>query len=192
MLKNLFEQLYRLIFQPSRAWNILINEKEENVNDKDFFLKNYIYPVIGIVALFAFIGVFFHRKEFDIQLALRLMIKVVIALFAGFYLASFLLSKVIERFFSNASDYKLCQRFVGYSSALIYVMYMVLGIFPEFDFLQLILLYTIYIVWEGAPVYMQISDGERGKFTAAASAIVLLSPIIIEKIMFLTMPGMRT
>ena len=192
MLKKLFERLYRLIIQPAKTWNILADEKEEEIVDNNSFLKTYLYPAIGIVALLTFVGVFFYKKEFDVQLAIRLMIKVLIALFAGFYLASFILSKVMEHIFFMANSYKLCQRFVGYSSALIYAMYILLAIFPDYGFLQLFLLYTIYIIWEGASDYMQIPENERNRFTAIATAIILLSPFIIEKMMFLTMPGMRT
>ena len=191
MFKSLFEQLYNLIFQPTKAWKALANEKENEVTNNDHFLKTYLYPIIGLIALLAFLGVFFYKKEFDMQIALRKTINISIALFAGFYLASYLLSEIMVRYFSDGKYYKECQRFVGYSSALVYVMYVFLAIFPDFAFLQFILLYTVYIVWEGASSYMQISDNQKSKFTLATSAIVILSPIIIEKIMFLTMPGMR-
>jgi len=190
MIKNLFEQLYRLIFQPVKAWSELVEAREEKVTDNDSFFNTYLYPVIGIIALLTFVGVFFYEKTFGVQLALRLTIKALIALFAGFFLASFLLSIVMERLFL-IKEYKLCQRFVGYSSALIYAMCMVSAIFPGYGFLQLILLYTIYIVWEGASGYMQIPENEKNRFTAIASVIILLSPFVIEKIIFLTMPGMR-
>ena len=191
MIKELFERLYRIIIQPAKTWNILADEKEEEIIDNNTFLKTYLYPVIGIVALLTFAGVFFHKKEFDIELAFRLTIKVLITLFVGFYFASFLLSKTMEHLFFKENSFKLCQRFVGYSSALIYAMYIILAIFPDYSFLQLFLLYTIYIIWEGASVYMQIPENERNRFTAIAAAIILLSPFIIEKMMFLTMPGMR-
>ncbi|MCL2649854.1 MAG: YIP1 family protein [Candidatus Azobacteroides sp.] len=191
MLKDLFERLYRIIFQPATTWNILADEKGEEIIDNDSFLKTYLYPVIGVVALATFIGGIFYKKEFDVQLALKLTIKVSIALFAGFYLASYLLSEIMPRYFSREKNYKECQRFAGYSSALVYVMYIILAILPDFGFLQLILLYTIYMIWEGAITYMQISENERSKFTIMATAIVLLSPIIIEKMMYFTMPGMR-
>jgi len=192
MIAQLFKQLYRMILQPAMAWKVLADEKKEETTEDDSFFKTYLYPVIGIVAILTFTGVFFHRKEFSVELALRLTIKVSIALFAGFYMASFFLSKLMERFFSTVNNEKLCQGFVGYSSALVYVVYMILAIFPGFGFLQLILLYTVYIIWEGATVYMQITESERNKFTAAATAIILLSPFIIEKIMLFTMPGMRS
>jgi len=185
MLKKLFKQLYRIIFQPEKAWNDL------SIVDNGSFFKAYLYPVIGIVALLTFTGVFFHKKEFSTELALRLTVNVLITLLAGFYLASQLLAEIMVRFFSDDKQYKLCQRFTGYSSALIYVMYMVLAIFPDYSFLLLSLLYTVYIVWGGAVSFMQIREDQRIKFTVLASAIVLLAPFIIKWIMFITMPGMR-
>jgi len=191
MLKRLFKQLFLLIFQPTTAWKVLADEREEEITNNNSFLETYLYPIIGIAAILAFIGVFFHKKEFDVQLALRLTIKIIIALFAGFYLAALLLPKAMEHFLSIKSNDKLCQRFIGYSSALVYLTYMVLAIFPEFSFLSLFMLYTVYMIWEGAMPYMQIPENKRSKFTAIASVIILLSPFIIKQIMSLTMPGMR-
>ena len=180
-----------IIFQPAKTWSELADEKEEEIVDNDSFFKTYLYPVIGIVALLTFAGVFFHKKEFSVELALRLTINALISLFVGFYLASHLLSEMMLKFFSDKKQYKLCQRFIAYSSALIYVMYMVLALFSGYNFLLLILLYTVYIVWEGAVSYMQIPEEQRINFTMFASAIVLLSPFIIKWIMFMTMPGMK-
>lgn len=190
MFERLFKQLYLLIIHPAKAWNILVNEREEEIKNNRYFFEVYLYPIWGIVALLAFIGVFFHKKDFDVQLAFRLTIKVIITLFAGFYLAVLLLSKALE-YFSIKSNRKLCERFIGYSSALIYVIYLILAIFPDFSFLSLILFYTIYIIWEGAESYMQISEEQRPKFTFIASVIILSSPFIVEQIMTWTMPGMR-
>lgn len=198
MIKILFEQLYRLIFQPAKAWNIL-SEKAENTqsslnkrqSENDSFFKDYLYPAIGIVALLSFLGILFNRKEFDVQLALKATISATLSLFVGFYLASFLLSEAMGRLFSEEKHYRRCERFAGYSSALVYVLYMFLAVFPEFSFLYLLSLYSIYMIWEGATPYMHIAEDQKVKFTVIASAIILLSPVLISKIIYMTMPGMR-
>ncbi len=188
MLKKIFEILFNIIIKPAKIWSTFSKDETDN---NDLFLKSYLYPVIGIISLLTFVGVLFYKKEFEIQLSLRLTISVVITLFAGFYLASALLSEVVSRYFSTGKIYKKCERFVGYSSALFYVMYMVLAIFPDFSFIKIGLLYTIYIVWEGAISYMSIPEDKRIGFSIAATAIILVSPMIVETIMFFTMPGMR-
>ena len=86
---------------------------------------------------------------------------------------------------------KLCQRFVGYSSSLMFALNIVLMLLPEFFFLRIFILYTFYIVWEGAGPYMQVEENERLKFVGIATAVILLTPALIEVLLFLLMPGLR-
>ncbi len=188
MLKGLFGLLFSIIYQPSKAWNML-SEKQETDNEN--FFKSYFYPLLGIIALFSFLGVFFTRKEFEVQLALKNAISLLIAVYAGLYLASYLLSEFRFRYLGKEKDLKLCQRFVGYASAIVYALYLVLSFFPEFFFLKIFLLYTVYIVWEGATSYMGVEEKHKLKFTLLASVIIILCPFLIEKITFMLMPGLR-
>ena len=189
MFKNIFDLLIRLILQPAKAWDTLSDKQETN---NDLFFKSYLYPLFGLVALLSFVGVFFSSKSFDIQLALKNSIRLIIAVFIGFYLASFLLSEVMKRIFDHSGEIKLCQRFVGYSSSLIYVLSMILSLFPEeFFFLYIFLFYTIYIIWEGSVRYMYIKEKEQVKFSAFASMIILVCPYLINTIMYMLMPGLR-
>lgn len=86
---------------------------------------------------------------------------------------------------------KLCQRFVGYSSSLMFALNIVLMLLPEFFFLRIFILYTFYIVWEGAGPYMQVEENIRLKFVGIATAVILITPALIEFVLFLLMPGLR-
>lgn len=86
---------------------------------------------------------------------------------------------------------KLCQRFVGYSSSLMFALNIVLMLLPEFFFLRIFILYTFYIVWEGADPYMQVEENERLKFAGIATVVILLTPAVIEFVLFMLMPGLR-
>ena len=189
MFKRIFGLLIKIIFQPAKAWNILSQQKEDTNNDS--FLKSYLYPLFGIIILLSFLGVFFNRKEFDVQDALKTTINLTVTVFLGFYLASFLLTELMARMFSRPKESRLCQRFVGYSSALVYALYMVLALFPEFFLFKISVFYSVYIVWEGATSYMNINENKKLNFTILASLIILASPYLIEAIMFMLMPGLR-
>ena len=93
--------------------------------------------------------------------------------------------------FRSEKDLKLCMRFVGYSSALMFALNIVLILLPEFFFLRIFVLYTFYIVWEGAGPYMKIEEPERLKFVGITTAIILFTPFVIEFILSLLMPGLR-
>ena len=187
MFKNIFNRLKGLIIKPGEAWEELSRQDEKS----DTFLSHFIYPLIGIVALSAFLGIFFTYKEFDFEIALKITIRTVIAVTGGFFLGSYLLNEVWKGIFNRSKDIELCRFFVGYASSLIFVLYILTSLLPDFFFLQIFVLYTFYIVWEGSTVYMQVTEDEQLKFTIITSCIVVLTPLIIEQTLRMMMPGFR-
>ena len=169
MYKEIIKWVIAIISQPGKAWDMLSRKEEKG----DEFLSRFIYPLIGLVTVAAFLGVLFTRKEFDVELALKSSIKTLVASFGGFYLGAYLLNEAWQGLFKREKDMKLCQRFVGYSSSLIFI------------------LYTFYIVWEGAGPYMQVEEKERLKFAGITTVIILLTPAVIEFVLFMLMPGLR-
>lgn len=187
MFKDIFKWVLLLISQPGKAWEMLAEKEEDN----ETFLSRFLYPLIGLVTIAAFLGILFTRKEFDIELALKASIKSLVSAFGGFYLGAYLLNEIWNGFFKREKDLKLCMRFVGYSSSLMFVLNMVLMLIPEFFFLQIFILYTFYIVWEGAIPYMQVAENDRLKFVFIATAVILLIPYMIQVLLFMLMPGLR-
>ncbi|MCC8132739.1 MAG: YIP1 family protein [Tannerellaceae bacterium] len=187
MYKEIFKWVIAIISQPGRAWRSLAKKEIKG----EEFLSHFIYPLIGLLTAVAFLGVLFTRKEFDVELALKSSIKTLVAAFGGFYLASYLLNEVWHSLFKREKNMKLCQQFVGYSSSLMFSINMVLMLIPEFFFLRIFVLYTFYIVWEGTGPYMQVEEPDRVKFTAIATALIILLPEIIRIALFMLMPGLR-
>ena len=165
----------------------MLAKKDEN---EDAFLSRFIYPLIGIVSVAAFVGVLFTRKEFDVELALKSSIRTLVSVFGGFYVASYVLNEFWQGLFNREKDLKLCQCFVGYASSLMFALNIVLTLLPEFFFLRIFVLYTFYIIWEGATPYMQVNETERMKFVGISTTLILLTPWIIEIILSMLMPGL--
>ena len=186
MYKEIFQWVIAIITQPAKAWDLLAKKDEKD----DEFLSRFVYPLIGLVTVAAFLGVLFTRKEFDIELALKSSIKTLVSSFGGFYLASYFLNELWQGLFKREKDMKLCQRFVGYSSSLMFALNIILMLLPEFFFLRIFILYILYIVWDGAGPYMQIEDNIRLKFVSITTAIILITPLLIEFILVLLMPGL--
>ena len=86
---------------------------------------------------------------------------------------------------------KQWQRFVGYSSSLVYALSIILMLLPEFFFLRIFILYTVYIVWEGSGPYMEVDEPVRLKFVGVVSAVIILAPIVIDFVLSMLMPGLR-
>ncbi|MDH6357180.1 YIP1 family protein [Parabacteroides sp. PF5-9] len=187
MFKEIFKWVIMLISQPAKAWNELAQKEEKG----DEFLSHFIYPLIGIITVAAFLGILFTRKEFDVELALKSSIRTLVAAFGGFYLAAYILNEMWQGIFKREKNMIVWQRFVGYSSSLMITLNAILMLLPEFFFLRIFVLYTFYIVWEGAGPYMQIAENERLKFVGIATTVILVLPVLIETVLFMLMPGLR-
>lgn len=189
MYKELFKWVVAIITQPAKAWKELSKKEEKG----DEFLTHFVYPLIGLITVAAFIGILFTRKEFSTELALKSSIKALVSYFGGFFLAAYLLNELWATLFKREKDLKLCQRFVGYSSVLMYALNIVLLLLPvsDFFFLRIFILYTVYIVWEGAGPYMKVPTNERMKFMVVASSLIVLLPEVIGLLLFMLMPGLR-
>jgi hypothetical protein len=189
MYQELVKWVIAIVSQPGKAWKEL-SEKEEKGDD---FLTRFVYPLIGLITVAAFIGILFKQKEFSVELALKTSIKALVSYFGGFFLAAYFLNELWQIMFKQEKDIKLCQRFVGYSSAFMYSLAIILLLLPasDFFFLYFFVVYTVYIVWEGATPYMKVPDAEHVKFTIIASVLIVALPEIIGMFLFMLMPGLR-
>lgn len=187
MYKEILRWVIALIYRPARAWNILA----KRATSHEEFLSRFVYPLIGMVAVAAFIGVLFTRKEFDVQLALKSSIRTLVASFGGFYLTAYAMNELWQKMFKRQRDLRLWLRFVGYSSSLMFALNIVLALLPEFFFLRIFILYTFYIVWEGAGPYMGVDEKSRLKFVGWTTALLLVAPLAIEVLLSMLMPGMN-
>lgn len=186
MYKEIFRWVIAIISQPAKAWVLLAKKGEK----QEEFLSRFVYPLIGFVTVAAFLGVLFTRKEFDLELALKSSIRTLVSSFGGFYLGAYLMNEIWQGIFKREKDLKLWLRFVGYSSSLMFALNIVLMLLPEFFFLRIFILYTFYIVWEGACPYMGVEEKIRLKFVGFTTAIILLTPAVIEILLSMLMPGL--
>jgi hypothetical protein len=190
MYKELFNTAVLLIFRPSEAWSQL---KEKKGESDELFLTRYLYPFIGLMTLAAFVAVLFTRSEFSFELALKSAIVVLLATLGAYWFASSLLKVGMERFLRCNESISVCRRFTGYASAAIFALNIVLSFFPSFFMLRFMAVYTLYIVWEGAQSgYFNLQEADYTKFTIGATLIIALSPWLLEKALFILMPGLRS
>lgn len=187
MLKHLYSLLSGLILAPDKTWRTLDGKQE--LNNEDFY-KSYLYPVVGIIALTSFVGIWIEAKDFQLQVALKIVIKETITYFGGFYLAAYGLFRLSGKRFGLVADFQHFERFVGYSSSAIYVVACINALFQSLFFFQIFILYTVYIVWHGSRIYIPVTENYRTGFTVFSSAIMILSPVVVRIVMILIMPGL--
>ncbi|MDR1356358.1 MAG: hypothetical protein LBJ58_01665 [Tannerellaceae bacterium] len=194
MYKELFIQVAGLVAKPRQAWQKLCADTDGG----DGFLVKFVYPLNGMVAAAAFLGVFFAETPFSIEIALKMSIKALLSSLGGFFLSAMLLAELWKRFIRFEDNPALCRRFVGYSSVAVYSINIVLSflqIIPlsQFFIMRVFLLFiaTVYIVWEGAGTYLNIGETARLKFTLCITLLIVLMPELINRVLFMLMPGLR-
>jgi len=187
MFNEIYKRLTGLILKPGETWEELSRQEKR----QETFLSRFIYPMIGLISLSAFLGIFFTRKEFDFEIAVKITIRTLISVSGGFFMGAYLLNEVWKGVFKQPKNAELCRFFVGYSSSLMFVLNIVTALLPEFFFLQIIVLYTVYIIWEGSIYFLNVAEKVRLKFTIIASLIVVVTPFVIEQALRMLMPGLR-
>lgn len=186
MYKKIYEQIKMILVSPSTFWKQSAGENNEKDSD---VASGFVYPLLGIIALSAFIGSWWNNEIFSLPKALQLTCVDFVSGFAGFFIASFLIDELSSAFLNIPKDIIRCRRFAGYSSVILFIIVIISNIFPNFFFVYLFLFYTVYIVWEGADVFMYVKDKDRQKFTIVSSAIIIASPMLIRKVLTLILPG---
>ena len=178
--KDLFRRLFTLIGAPKKAWVEISTE-----SPRRDVTSTYVYPLIALcglaVLLSAMISDGMQRPTF--QSAMMDICRYCVALFGGFFLAAYLVDILRQKLLQHPANMSASQLFVGYAMGVVYFAEMLALLFPQFFlFKWRLMVYIIYIVWEGSEVLFAISEDKRLTFTALASVAVIFSPAIIRSL----------
>ncbi len=186
MYKQIYEQIKLILVSPSKFWKQLAednNKKEVDV------ASHFVYPLLGIVALSAFFGIWWNNDSFNLAKALQIICVDFVAGFAGFFIAAFLIDELSFSVLKIEKRISRSRQFAGFSSVVIYLSTIILNILPSLFFIYLLLFYIVYIVWEGSDIFMNVAENDKQKFTIGASAILILSPLMVQKLLYMLLPG---
>ena len=181
MWRDIFSTITELIVASPNVWKTIEREKKSHHE----FLTRYLHPLFGIIAIASFIGGLWVIRDGSIERGLKQAIINVVSVYGGYFIASYSLNEL-------ASDFGLkrhlptFQKFVGYSSSILYLLFIIIPFFPSFIILWLLALYTIYPVHIGSHYFLKVADDKRLNFTLISSALILLIPAVIRLLFSVT------
>lgn len=184
MYKQIYEKIKFILVLPGKFW-----EREAEDEEKYDVAGQFVYPLLGLIALSAFIGYWIHSEAFDLAKALQVTCISFVAGFAGFFVASFLIDELSTSFLKIEKNINWARKFAGYSSIVFYLVTIFTNLLPSFFFVYLLLFYTVYIIWEGSDRFMKVDESKKLLFTVGATIIILGMPYLIEKILLALLPG---
>ena len=175
--KELFHRVVALLSSPAKEWEEIAKNREERL-----VLSGFVYPMIGLCGLSEFLGTFIGRDFLPevFQLALTRCCGVAVSLFIGFFLASYLVKLINERWFDCQKTEEEIQVFVGYSLVVTFVLQIISGLFSILIIHWILQIYTLFVVFEGARKMMNIPETSITKYTIVATLVILLSPALID------------
>ncbi len=147
-------------------------------------LGGFVYPLIGLCGLAVFLGsLSFGFEMGSLQAILTKVSAKIISLFLGYFVIVYLVSSIPMSTLDHDTLLLRSQLLSGYGLSVIMVLNIVLGLFPGFFIIYWLLqFYIIYIVWEGASRLMEVPEKKMMLYTILVSLILVLVPVLIQKI----------
>lgn len=167
----------KLISSPAKAW------EEISVEDGRQVFMAFVYPMIGLCGLSVFVGSLIEygwSGPQSFQMAMTFCCSVAVAQFGGYFLAAYGINEMGVRYYGMTSQLLRVQQFAGYALVVPFVLQIITGLLPSLHVISWPLrFYLVYLVWEGAPVMVNIAERRRLSYTLWASALLLLCPVAI-------------
>lgn len=148
-------------------------------------MATFVYPLIALGGLVVLIESLVHDglERITMQSAMMDICSYCISLIGGFFLASYLLDLIFQKFLHRESNMSLANLFAGYSMGVVFIADMLVILFPNLFIIKWILLvYVCVIVWEGCSILLEVKEEQKMTFMAMASVSIIFSPIIIHKL----------
>lgn len=177
MFKEIVLKITQIITNPEAAWRKL--KEHEN---HESFINRYLHPVFGVISLTTFVGGLWLVADGGLEIALKNTIISLVTVYGGYFIASYILNELFPKFGMSKDESKV-QQFVGFSSALVYAIFIVSPLLPNLPILWIFAIYTVYIVYMGFEVYISVEEEQRVNFTGVATTVILLTPFIIKGIL---------
>ena len=178
MFKEIFLTIIHLITSPQSAWRGIKKDEE----DQQEFLSKFLHPIFGIIALASFIGGLWFSHNGNVEQALKNTIVNIITVYGGYLVTAYILNEISFRYNLQKQIFTF-QRFTGYSSVIIYGLYIIMPFLSDFFILWLLSAYTAYIVYIGSEIFFEITKNKKKKFTLASTLLILFIPLIIKAMM---------
>lgn len=175
MIIKIFAHILLLLSSPERGWK-RANEVRSNHEE---FLNNFLYPIFGVISITTFAGAMWLSDVGGVHYALRVVIAAITSLFAGFHLASFMVNELFPKY-GMVKDTHAAQQFVGYSSVMLYVLYLLMPLINGYRGLWTVALLSIYLTITGSKIFLGINEDKRIAFSFVSLLIIVLLPLILN------------
>ncbi len=183
-IENIVSRSWGLMMSTSQTWEGIKAEKNSNSAFKSFYVP-FVLICVSVVLVFKMLYADSNRIEAGIIFAVISLL----AYMGSFYLTRYFTTRFIRSNHPDKNDASIIEKIVAYSYAVVFVLKIVTTIIPSLFFLQILNIYTVYIVWEGCRIMFDLDEDERGKIMLIVGLSAMFVPALVSKIVQLMLPG---
>jgi hypothetical protein len=182
-IQHVIAQTWGLMMSTSQTWEGIVNDKDE----KSF--QKYFLPLLFVCAIAVLGFKIIYADSKPIQAGFVYAVITAIAYTGTFYLTRYFTVSYLRTNHSDKNNAMLIQKMVAYSFAVVFPIKLITTIISSLFFLQILNVYTVYIVWEGCRIIFDMDEDERGKIMLIVGLSIMFLPAIISKVILFMVPG---
>ncbi|MCQ2369354.1 MAG: hypothetical protein MJ007_02625 [Paludibacteraceae bacterium] len=179
-----------ILITPHAGW-----ETAKKQADRKSVLIRYALPLILLTSAASFAGVIIENDAWLWEMGLKKFTITLLTLFFSIYIAAFCIKVTFNQMFNESYPLSKILVFTIYSFSCVFAVRFLDELFEDMFFIGVFTLYTIYIVYEGVSVFLDITAkklySKKILFTVIASLIIIACPNIIKDAVLMIMPGLR-
>ena len=175
-MMQLIQRVKAILLTPSTEWPVI----ERELGSPSILFVNYVPILAAIPAISRFVGQSLIGGYTPILSGLLRAVIVYVATFAVVYLIACVIDLLAPRFGAQ-KNFDNALKLTVYSYTPVWLA----GIFlliPGLNFLVILGLYGIYLLWRGLPVLMRAPDDRVLAYTAVVTACALVPAIVLAVI----------
>lgn len=182
-IQRVIVHTWGLMMSTSQTWEGIVNDKDQ----KSF--QKYFLPLLLVCSAIVLVFKTIYADNKPIQTGFVFAVITTIAYFSTFYFTRYFTVSYLRSNHSDKNNPELIQKMISYSFSVVFPIKIITTIIPSLFFLQILNIYTVYIVWEGCRIIFDMDEDERGKIMLIVGLSVMFLPAIISKIILLMVPG---
>jgi ABC-type multidrug transport system permease subunit len=184
-LRNIIERPLKLIFATSATWDIIASLKVTKLDLRKRFLIPWVAFIVGIVFIFSIL----YAPNKSIEVGIINTIITILSFIGGYFLSNAICFWYLRKQYHEKYSALACEKIVCFSFTAIFILKVITTVLPSLFFLQILSIYTAYLIWEGCRAILKLNEEERGNIVLVFTLTIVFLPVLIGQIIHLMLPN---
>ncbi len=181
--KEFTQAITSIISKPRNKWE----ELHTSTNSGENNTLKLLYWLISINAIAQLVGGLIYDNTLFISIIIRSIVSAA-SFYSTIWLVYYITNEALTKKFGVKVEKDKLLSYLIFSSVLNISISSIIAIIPGLFFLEILNIYTLYIVWEGAVIMTNIEENKRSNFALLLTICLLVAPYIIFKILTIAFP----